>query len=132
MVCCQQSIDRLYIKVSESRDFEKSRLLLFRGNFNMGTQVQSGQDLLQHCRHEIDLLDAELLRLFNQRARLVLELAEVKKSCGLPAYDSHREQQVLECMCRENRGPLERESVMTLFRALIQEFRRIGQSAIEQ
>jgi chorismate mutase len=98
----------------------------------MGTQVQTVQDLLQHGRDEIDLLDAELLRLFNQRARIVLELAEVKKDCGLPAYDGQREQQVLECMCRENPGPLQRESVITLFRALIHEFRRIGQTAIEQ
>ena len=98
----------------------------------MDIQVQSGPELLQKLRKEIDLLDGELLRLFNQRARVVLDLAEVKRSCDLPAYDGQREHEVLERMCRENQGPLERESVVTLFRALIHEFRRIGQAAMEQ
>ena len=98
----------------------------------METQVQSRLDLLHKGRKEIDLLDAELLRLFNERARVVLELAEVERSCGLAAYDGQREQEVLERMCRENQGPLEGESVVTLFRALIHEFRRIGQAAMEQ
>jgi chorismate mutase len=98
----------------------------------MGTQVQGGLEVLQKRRKEIDLLDAELLRLLNERAQIVLELAAVKKSSGLPAYDGQREQEVLERMCRENQGPLQAESVVTVFRAIIHEFRRIGEAAMRQ
>jgi chorismate mutase len=98
----------------------------------MDTQVQSGAVLLQKRREEIDLLDLELLRLLNERARIVLEIAEIKKTNNLPAYDGEREQQVLQRMCRQNKGPLEGESVVTLFHALIHEFRRIGQAAMER
>jgi len=98
----------------------------------MGTQVQSGAVLLQKRREEIDLLDLELLRLLNERARIVLEIAEIKKANAMPAYDGEREQQVLQRMCRHNQGPLESESVVTLFHALIHEFRRIGEAAMER
>jgi chorismate mutase len=98
----------------------------------MCTQVQGGFEVLQKRRKEIDLLDAELLRLLNERAQIVLELAAVKKSSGLPAYDGQREQEVLERICRENQGPLQAESVVTVFRAIIHEFRRIGEAAMRQ
>lgn len=97
----------------------------------MGAQVQNGAGLLQK-RQEIDRLDAELLRLLNERARIVLELAAIKKSSGLPAYDGQREQEVLDRISRENQGPLEPESVVTVFRAIIHEFRRIGEAAMQQ
>jgi len=45
--------------------------------------TRNGNDLHQR-RQEIDLLDAELLRLLNQRARVACELASIKKSSGLP------------------------------------------------
>ncbi|HXB22748.1 MAG TPA: chorismate mutase [Candidatus Solibacter sp.] len=97
----------------------------------MGTQIQEGVGLLQK-RKEIDLLDAELLRLLNERARIVLELAAIKKSSGLPAFDGQREQEVLDRIHRQNQGPLEPESVVTVFRAIIHEFRKIGEAAMRQ
>lgn len=98
----------------------------------MNTQVQSDLELLQKRRKEIDLLDAELLLLLNERARIVLDLAAIKKSCGLPAYDGQREQEVLQRICGEIRGPLEAENVVNLFRAIIHEFRRIGEAAMQR
>jgi chorismate mutase len=44
-------------------------------------------------RRAIDALDAELLRLLNQRARLASEVGRIKRSCGLPIYDGRRERQ---------------------------------------
>jgi chorismate mutase len=98
----------------------------------MGAQIQGSVELLQKHRKEIDQLDTELLRLLNQRAMIVLQLAAIKKSSGLPAYDGQREQEVLQRICRESQGPLEPESVVTLFRAIIHEFRRIGEAAMRQ
>jgi chorismate mutase len=98
----------------------------------MGAQIQDGLELLQKRRREIDRLDTELLRLLNERARIVLELASIKKTSGLPAYDGQREAQVLDRLCRENQGPLERESLVTVFRSIIHEFRKIGEAAMRQ
>ena len=80
--------------------------------------------LLQR-RRAIDALAAELLRLLNQRARITSEVGGIKKSCGLPIYDGRRERQVLERIREKNRGPLETESVLSIFRRIIRESRRV-------
>ncbi len=80
---------------------------------------------LSRRRRAIDALDAELLRLLNQRARLASEVGRIKKSCGLPIYDGRRERQVLERVRGKNKGPLETESVLSIFRRIMRESRRV-------
>jgi len=87
----------------------------------MGAQIQDGVGLLQK-RKQIDLLDAELLRLLNERARIVLELAAIKKSSGLPAYDGQREQEVLDRICRKTTGPWGRRVLSRCFAPLSTSF----------
>jgi len=43
----------------------------------------------------IDLLDDVLLRIFNEWARLALEIEHVKKELGLPVFDPAREMYVV-------------------------------------
>jgi len=85
----------------------------------------NGSDLLQRQRKAIDLLDARLLRLLNQRARIASDLASVKKSSGLPLYDGRREQQILERICGQNPGPLDARGLTSIFRCIIRESRKI-------
>ena len=80
---------------------------------------------VEQWRTEIDILDAELLRLLNERARIVSELGALKVSSGLPVYDGRRERQVLARLCESNQGPLDRESVNAIFRCIIRESRRL-------
>jgi chorismate mutase len=87
---------------------------------------------LQEWRQEIDLLDNELLRLLNQRARIACELGAIKVANGLAAYDGRRERQVLARIRAENQGPLTVESVASIFRRIILETRRIGTWSMRQ
>ena len=80
---------------------------------------------LSRRRRAIDALDAELLRLLNQRARLASEVGRIKTSCGLPIYDGDRERQVLERIRAKNKGPFDSESVLSIFRRIIRESRRV-------
>src|SRR5690348_4684409 len=80
---------------------------------------------VEHWRSEIDILDAELLRLLNKRARIASELGALKISSGLPVYDGRRERQILARLCESNQGPLDRESVSSIFRCIIRESRRL-------
>jgi chorismate mutase / prephenate dehydratase len=80
---------------------------------------------IEKWRSEIDILDSELLRLLNERARIASELGALKVSSGLPVYDGRRERQVLARLCESNQGPLHRESVSTIFRCIIRESRRL-------
>ena len=76
-------------------------------------------------RQEIDRLDRELLRIFNERAALALHIGEIKKDLGLPVYDPDRERRIFEAMTAANPGPLEDDAIIRLFERVIDESRRL-------
>ena len=76
-------------------------------------------------RQEIDRLDRELLRIFNERAALALHIGEIKKELGLPVYDPDRERRIFEAMTAANPGPLEDDAIVRLFERVIDESRRL-------
>jgi chorismate mutase len=91
----------------------------------------NGDDLHQR-RRQIDQLDTELLRLLNQRAALACELASIKKSSGLAVYDGRREQQILDRICGQNPGPLDSEGLISIFRCIIRESRKLEETSMQQ
>lgn len=80
---------------------------------------------IDHIRKEIDRLDNELLRIFNERAGLALKIGEIKKEQGLPVYDPGREKRIFDRMQAANPGPLEDEAIVRLFERVIDESRRL-------
>ena len=70
-------------------------------------------------REDIDKVDAELLRLLNQRAELVLKVGELKKANNLAVVHADREKNLLARLCAENSGPLPKEMVVQLFQQII-------------
>ncbi|HWZ45445.1 MAG TPA: chorismate mutase [Candidatus Saccharimonadales bacterium] len=87
---------------------------------------------IQERRNEIDRLDSELLRLLSRRACVSLDVANIKKSSGLPLYDAQREQQVIERLCLQNSGPLGEESISSIFRCVMEESRRAAEKGHPQ
>jgi chorismate mutase len=92
----------------------------------MALQNGTGDKTLDDWRRQIDALDAELLRLLNQRAAIACEIAAIKVASGLPAYDGNRERQVLARVAEKNTGPLDQQSVTDIFAGIIRETRRLG------
>ncbi len=80
---------------------------------------------ISDIRTEIDRLDRELLRIFNERAALALKIGEIKKELDLPVYDPAREKRIFETMTRENPGPLENDAIVRLFERVIDESRSL-------
>jgi len=76
-------------------------------------------------RKRIDLLDDVLLRIFNERARLALEIGRWKKDEGLPVYDPAREKRIFARMKEENPGPLDDGAIVRLFERVVDESRRL-------
>ena len=91
-----------------------------------GQPTANGDKTLDGWRRQIDALDAELLRLLNQRAAIACEIASIKVASGLPAYDGNRERQVLARVVEKNTGPLDQQSVTDIFSGIIRETRRLG------
>jgi chorismate mutase len=80
---------------------------------------------IDEIRDTIDRLDSELLRIFNERAQLALEIGIIKKERGLPVYDPSREKKIFQRMSAENPGPLDDQAIVRLFERVIDESRRL-------
>lgn len=53
-------------------------------------------DKLAQCREEIDRIDRELMKLFEERMNVVLEVARYKKENNMAIFHKDREKQVIE------------------------------------
>ena len=80
---------------------------------------------IDEIRRRIDLLDDVLLRIFNERARLALEIGHVKKEMGLPVYDPAREKRIFARMKEANAGPLDGGAIVRMFERVVDESRRL-------
>ncbi|TSK05895.1 MAG: chorismate mutase [Geobacter sp.] len=80
---------------------------------------------IDDIRDRIDRLDSELLRIFNERASLALQIGEIKKGLDLPVYDPTREKRIFARMTAENDGPLDDHAIVRLFERVIDESRRL-------
>lgn len=80
---------------------------------------------INEVRKRIDLLDDVLLRIFNERARLALEIGHLKKDLNLPVYDPSREKRIFNRMKEDNPGPLDDGAIVRLFERVVDESRRL-------
>ena len=80
---------------------------------------------IDEIRVQIDNLDSELLRIFNERASLALKIGELKKGLDLPVYDPAREKRIFLRMTAENPGPLDDQAIVRLFERVVDESRRL-------
>lgn len=80
---------------------------------------------INEIRKRIDLMDDVLLRVFNERARLAIEIGNYKKLKGLPVYDPTREKKIFDRMKGDNPGPLDDGAIVRLFERIIDESRRL-------
>lgn len=70
-------------------------------------------------RKAIDRLDAQIVRLLNDRTRHVLAIGEIKLKAGEEIYAPHRERAVLQHLCRLNQGPMSNESLRAIYREVM-------------
>ena len=76
---------------------------------------------LSTVRGQIDALDAQLLALLSERARLATEVARIKREAGGGGdfYRPEREAEILRRVRETNPGPLPAETVQRFFRELM-------------
>jgi chorismate mutase/prephenate dehydratase len=70
-------------------------------------------------RGAIDALDAQIIKLLNDRTRHVLAIGEIKRKAGEEIYAPHREKAVLKRICRLNKGPITDESLQAIYREVM-------------
>ncbi len=70
-------------------------------------------------RKAIDQLDAQIVRLLNERTKHVLGIGDIKLKAGEEIYVPHRELAVLQRICKLNAGPITDESLRAIFREIM-------------
>lgn len=79
---------------------------------------------LQECRSQLDNIDRELVRLFEERMKICGNVAEYKISTGKPVYDGEREKQKLAAVAALAHGEYNQTAVQELFTQLMTISRR--------
>ncbi|HZS36846.1 MAG TPA: chorismate mutase, partial [Polyangia bacterium] len=74
---------------------------------------------LPELRQAIDAVDDEVLRLLNERARLVKEVGNLKTALKQPFYVPDRERQIVERMQDANTGPFPTEALRAVYSEII-------------
>ena len=74
---------------------------------------------LSELRTLIDAVDSALVRLLNDRSRLVIEVGQRKAADGTPVYAPHREQAVLAKVLAQNTGPLLNSTLESIYREIM-------------
>ena len=70
-------------------------------------------------RKAIDKLDAQIVRLLNERTRHVLAIGGIKLKAGEEIYAPHRERAVFERICGLNEGPMTGEQLRAVYREIM-------------
>jgi len=73
---------------------------------------------LGDLRQQIDRLNGEILDLVQQRAGIVLEIAELKRAQGVDGYDPRREEEMLYRLTSASAAPLAAADVKSIFKAI--------------
>jgi len=74
---------------------------------------------LDELRAQIDTLDAQIVKLLNQRAEIVVEIGKIKRADGSPIFAPSRERYVLDKIQQANTGPLPDKTIAAIYRELM-------------
>ena len=91
--------------------------------------MTSTQNKIDDPRGQIDAIDAELLRLLNERAAIALRVGAAKADAEASLCDPRREQEVVGRLVEANAGPLDDQGVANIFGRIIDESLHLQQSA---
>jgi chorismate mutase/prephenate dehydratase len=74
---------------------------------------------LSEHRQAIDKLDAQIVKLLNERTRHVLSIGEIKLAAGEEIYAPHRERAVFDRVCTQNAGPITDDQLRAIYREIM-------------
>ncbi len=98
----------------------------------LGDYMTSTGNLIDDPRGQIDAIDAELLRLLNERAAIALRVGAAKAETEVSLCDPSRERDVLERLCSANEGPFDDHSITNIFQRIIDESLQLQQDRVRR
>ncbi len=83
------------------------------------------QQKIEDLRARVNEVDLELVRVLNERARIVQELSAFKVEAGIPLFDPKREEEILKKVAEVNEGPIYDSSMRDIFELIMHRIRDI-------
>lgn len=81
------------------------------------------QGRIEELRTRVDEVDRELIRILNERARIVQEIVSIKAEAGKPLFDPKREEEILRKVAKVNEGPIYDSSMREIFELILHRIR---------
>ncbi len=81
------------------------------------------QNRIEDLRNRVDEVDRELIRILNERARIVQEIVAIKAEAGKPLFDPRREEEILQKVAGQNEGPIYDTSMREIFELILHRIR---------
>ena len=78
---------------------------------------------INELRSRVDEVDQELIRILNERARIVQEIVAIKAEAGKALFDPKREEEILRRVAEENEGPIYDTSMREIFELILHRIR---------
>src|SRR5919206_1089241 len=78
---------------------------------------------INELRSQVDKVDRELIRILNERARIVQEMLTIKAEAGKPLFDPRREEEILQRVAEQNEGPIYDTSMREIFELILHRIR---------
>ena len=89
---------------------------------------KSRRPTLASVRTKIDKIDRDLVKLMNERAKLALQIGQLKADAGETVYRPEREEEVMARVVKFSKGPLTNQCVRSVFRELVSGSRSVQRS----
>lgn len=83
---------------------------------------------ISELRKQIDILDDKIVDLFNERAKLALEIKKLKLANNMPILDKAREEKIHQMIKQRNEGLLKEEDLERIYALLLEVMRGIDAS----
>lgn len=74
---------------------------------------------IQELRKKIDEIDDKLVDLLNERARIVIEVGDVKKTEKIDFHSPSREREILDRLSRRNTGPFPEDTLKAVYHEIL-------------
>jgi len=74
---------------------------------------------IQELRIKIDEIDNKIIDLLNDRARIVIEVGDIKKNEKLDFHAPGREREILERLANRNNGPFPQDTLRAVYREIL-------------
>jgi chorismate mutase/prephenate dehydratase len=74
---------------------------------------------IEDLRNTVDAIDTKILDLLNRRARVAVDIAEIKRDSKQKFHSPERERAIIDRLTRMNRGPFPNDALKIIYREII-------------